>query len=191
MALFALYIVLITLLPAGTVLGINVKLLTFLPLGVAAIFLSLQKNDAIVELIGVTAVITALLLWTILSQFYAIYPLDLALSQSKDVMTTLAGCWFIRLFTPTDADRKAFVKLCIYVVSFGSLLKVLLVLYCLATGASVADITDVISSFFGVKLVSADLGGAGGRLQLGSDTLLPVCIFAVLCLRRALKMGEP
>ncbi len=185
--LFSLFIVLLALLPAGSIYGVNVKILIFVPLAVIAAHRLASEERALAQYAFAAAcgcLVIAATLRSFLDSFYS----ELALSQAKDVLTTLAGCLFIRLFTPTLLDREKFIRLCIYTVAFGSFLKVLLLTYSLITGASVVDLVDVISKIFGVKLMALDLEGAGGRLQFPSDNLLPITLFAIIGLRKRLHL---
>ena len=185
--LFSLFIVLLALLPAGSIYGVNVKILVFVPLAVIAAHRLASEERAFAQFAFAAAcccLVLAATLRSFLDSFYS----ELALSQAKDVLTTLSGCLFVRLFTPTFIDREKFIRLCIYTVGLGSFLKVLLLLYSLVTGSSVADMVDLISAIFGVKLMALDLDGAGGRLQLPSDNLLPIVLFAIVGLRKRLQI---
>ena len=112
----------------------------------------------------------------------------MALIQYKDVITTLAGCWFVRIFTHNEKDLKFFIKLCLYTVAFGSLLKVVLFTYSIATGTSSTDLIGSIRRVFGVQLMTTDFEGMGGRIQYISDTMIPICLFVILRLRKKLDI---
>lgn len=187
--LFATYIVLLVLLPAGTVFGINVKALVFIPLLAAVAIRSASEDGFPLRLAFMLLTLTAFMGWTVLPAFYPVFTPQMAPSQLKDVLTTLAGCWFIRKLTQNVEDRRCFLRLVLYSVAFGCFLKVLIFLYSLRSGVPVSDIVDRISQLFGVKLMSADLGEMSVRLQFVSDNLLPMCVFALLCLRRKLQIG--
>jgi hypothetical protein len=185
--LFGLYIIFLVLLPSGSVYGVNVKILTFVPLALIAAHRVASEKTAFAQYAFaaiVLCLVTAEVLRSSLDPFYA----ELGLSQAKDVITTLAGCLFVRLFTRTTLDRERFLRLAIYTVVFGSFLKLVLLGYSLWTGASVSDIVDRIGFFFGVKLMAIDIKGAGGRLELPSDNLLPIVFFAIIALRKRLKI---
>lgn len=177
----------LTLLPSGSILGLNVKMIAFVPVSFFAFKISLRRGYVTLAInIGVVLVISA---WLILSQFYAMFPFTLALTQYKDVITTLAGCWFVRMYTLEEEDRKTFIRLCVYTVAAGGFLKVLLFSYSMVTGVSTTSLIDGISKIFGVQLMTADLGELFGRIQFVSDTLVPICIFAILCLRFKLNIS--
>lgn len=129
---------------------------------------------------------TAWLFPSLLNPFYA----GTALSQYKDVLTTFAGCLFVRLFTPRRSDREKFVKLCVYMVAFGCALKFAIIEYTFATGTSTSDILERLSRAFGVKLMSIELGDVGGRLQFPSDNILPICLFVITGLRKRLHFSR-
>jgi len=187
-ALFSLYIVLLTLLPSGSVFGVNVKIIVFIPLSIMALQILAGEEEAIWQFAFISAAISVFMMWTIhslLDPYYAQW----AFLQYRDVLTTFAGCLFVRLFTKRETDRRAFVRLCIYTVAGGSFIKILIFLWSLRTGVSVSEIVDRASIFFGVRLMTIELGPLGGRLEFPSDSLLPICVFAVLSLRKNLQIG--
>jgi hypothetical protein len=188
--LFCLYIVLLTLLPSGSIFGVNVKMLVFIPLLILSINLSLAQKEGLQELTINIAIISTFLAWAMLSEFYPVFTLNMALVQYKDVITTLIGCWFVRIFTLDDSDRIAFIKLCLSTVLFGCFLKILMFCYSLYTGRPTHDVMDMIDRVFGVKLMSLDFGDVGARIEFISDTLLPICLFVILCLRNKLGIGR-
>ena len=188
--LFGLYIVSLILLPAGSIVGINVRMLFFLPLILVAANRMAHEKTALMQFAFAAAVaclVSVSIMRSLLNPFYA----ELAFSQAKDLLVTLIGCLFVRLLTQTSFDREKFVRLCIYTAAFGGLLKLLLLAYSIVTGASISNIVDAISAVFGITLMSMDIDGAGGRLQLPSDMLLPIALFAAICLRRRLHLKAP
>lgn len=187
--LFNLYIVCLTLLPAGSVGGVNLKIIIFIPLFICAMQLLANESDSLKQFAWMNAIAAIFMIWAVrslLTPFYA----DWSMSQYKDVITTLLGCMFVRLIVTDQSKRKAFVRLCINTVAVGCILKIVVLLYSIKTGVSVSSIVDRVSALFGVKLMTIELGDLGGRLQFPSDNLLPVVLFAVLCLRRWLQIGR-
>lgn len=187
--LFCLYTILLILLPSGAVFGVNFKVAVFVPLTFYALSALAGQTTGLLQCAFASFVLcasTAWLLPSLLNPFYA----GTALSQYKDVLTTFAGCLFIRLFTPRMSDKEQFVKLCVYTVAFGSALKVVLLVYSLATGTATVDILEKLSRAFGVTLMSIELGDLGGRLQFPSDNLLPICLLVVTGLRKRLSIGR-
>lgn len=184
---FATYIVFLILLPSGSIYGINVKIITFVLLVLVSALLIAQERYAAAHFSFAAAVITVLGVWTVFSlinTFYSPY----ALMEAKDVLTTLAGCWFIRFFASRERDRKKFIRLCLYGVAFGCVTKVLILMYALTSGVAVSAIIQHISAAFGVTLMTIEFGDLGGRLQFGSDNLLPICLFVMIGLRKQLSI---
>jgi hypothetical protein len=186
--LFCVYLVTLILLPSGTVNGVPVKVLLFVPLVIAAARLLLLGPSPL-EQTGFAFVVAALLclstVWSLFNPYYS----EFVLSHVKDIVTTLVGCWMIRLFAQSEWDQLRIVKVCLLAVAVGSVLKVGLLTYAFLTGTSVSTYVDHISTIFGVKLMSIDLADAGGRLQFPSDNLIPPCLFALLTLRRRVRVG--
>lgn len=188
-SLFCLYYMTLVLLPGGSIFGLNLKVLVFLPVAFFAIRISLNQRNALRQLAVSAAMIAIFLLWIMVAQWYSFYDTRLSFAQYRDVSTTFAGCWFVRLYTLDEAKRRTFLRLCLYTVAFGGLLKALIFAYALSRGVSVSVIMDGIAKAFGVQLMTFDLGDAVGRIQYPSDTLVPVCLFAILCLRKKLGIG--
>jgi hypothetical protein len=186
--LFCLYIVLLTLLPTGSVYGVNVKVFVFLPLIILGVNSSLKQKGGLRELPINIAILMAFFAWALLSQFYPVFTFNSALIQYKDVATTLIGCWLVRIFTLDDLDREAFAKLCIYTVAFGGFIKVAMFSYSLYANVSIEEFTEAIYRIFGIRLMTIDLNGTGIRIEFISDILIPICLFAILCMRKRLKI---
>ncbi len=184
MLLFYGYIVLLILLPTGSVFGVNVKLLAFLPLLFGALNRMAREDYPLNSMSWNLFVLCAFFAWAFLYLFQPINEPALAFSQFKDVVTTLAGCWIIRLFA--TSDREKFIRVCIFAMAFAGFLKVFIFGYAFMAGIPVSAIVEGISKQFGVVLMSLDMGDFGGRISFVSDTLLPICIFALLCLRNRL-----
>ncbi|WP_083346144.1 O-antigen ligase family protein [Terriglobus roseus] len=186
--LFALYIFISVILPGGSILGINVKILTFVPLTLYGIQLLSRQREAISQVffaLMVAAVASFWLIPSLMNPFYDIW----GFPQYKDVLTTLLGCLLVRLFTLDMVSREKFIRLCIYAVAFGSFLKVLLFLYSIKSGVSISDVIQRVSHVTGVVLMSVDIDGAGIRIQFPSDNVIPICVFAITALRKRLRIG--
>ena len=87
----------------------------------------LQSSDGLKQVAVIVIATGTLSLWTVCSlnqPFFA----DFALSQAKDIMTTLAGCLIIRTLTEGEEQQLRFLKFCLAVVAIGGVLKSL---YCL------------------------------------------------------------
>jgi hypothetical protein len=187
--LFSTYIAVLILLPSGTIRGINFKILLFIPLiGLAAIE-ALKEKNGLSQILRGTIIIAAFAFWIFLAQIYEFYNISLSFSQYKDIVATLLGCWFVRLFTKNIGDHEAFVKFCIYLTTFLGTAKIAIFVYALGTGNSISSILDFISRAFGVQLMTFDMADAFGRIQFPSDTLIPCCLFAVFTLRRSLNIS--
>ncbi len=186
--LFRLYIICLILLPSGSIAGINLKVIIFLPLSIIGLYLLANEERYLRQFAFLSVIAAIFMIWTIRSfvnPFYAPW----AVSQYKDIITTLLGCLFVRMLVKDEADRRGFVRLCIYGVAGGAVLKVLALLYSAKTGVPVSSIVERISTLFGVPIMTVDLGDIGGRLQFPSDNLLPIVLFAILSLRKRLHIG--
>ncbi len=183
--LFYIYVVMLILLPTGSVFGVNIKMLVFLPLFFGAARLATREEKALNAVSWSLFIFSAFFAWAFLLLFQPFNDPAMAFSQLKDVITTLAGCWIIRQFVGSEENEK-FIRVCIFAVAFAGFLKVFIFGYAFVAGIPVSTIVEGISKQFGVTLMSLDLGDVGGRISFVSDTLLPSCIFALLCLRTRL-----
>ena len=174
--LVSVYVVFLALLPASNIGGINVKVPVFAALTLAALLHSLYEEHYWVRLAAISAIVAVFTGWLLLTFSYPFAETSLALQQYRDVLTTLAGCWFIRLFTQHPSDRLSLARLVLYAIAFESLIKVVLFFYSMHSGIPISAISDRISALFGVQLMTADLGGQSVRLQLVSDDLLPSAV---------------
>ena len=186
--LFCAYMAILILLPGGTLLGFNFKMLIFVPLVIVTVREVTGEAGGLRQIAIGTAIIAALTFWIFLAQIYNFFDIKMSLAQYRDVAASLIGCWFVRIFTQTRRDREFFIRLCLYGTAFLGLVKIGIFSYSMLTGVSTASVMGAISRAFGVQLMTFELGDALGRIQLSSDTLIPVCLFTVLCLRRQLNI---
>ncbi len=182
------YVLMLVVLPSGTILGINVKLPCFLlliPLTLQVSFARGQMTVArLVKLLSVPAV---LLLWAFLSQLYG-YDSRLALLQFIDIMVTMGTCWFAAVLCNRDqGETLLLLRWIVYAEVCASSLKIAMLLYAFIRGIPVTAMLDWIQSIFGVKLMGYDFESAFGRFEFIPDNVIPICIFALLCYRNLLS----
>jgi len=118
---------------------------------------------------------------------------EFAFAQYKDVISTVAGCWFVSLYVDDGSNTVRYLRLVTYCVAITSLLKLVLILYALSNSIPISEIVTRISAFFGVILMTTDFGSSGelgGRFQFVSDELIPLCIFSLLALRHRLRFSN-
>jgi hypothetical protein len=82
-----------------------------------------------------------------------------------------------------------FVRAVILSEVAASLVKGVLLTYALVTGVPVTQVVLWLKSVFGVSLMTMDFESMLGRIQFVSDGLIPICIFAILFLRKRLNFG--
>ena len=186
--LMAVYILMLVLLPSGSVFGLNVKFLWFFfLLPVAVSFFFAQRQATRFRLALSFAIPGILLCWLLLSQFYGFDP-AYAIAQYKDLMVTILSCWFAALFCAEGQTATVyFLRVVVFSEVVASLLKILLLMYAFGRGIPVTEVVDLIHRVFGVSLMTMDFESMLGRIQFISDGLIPVCIFAVLRYRKELR----
>ena len=188
-ALLVAYLFMLVLLPSGSVLGINLKVICFvllLPIALQVAFARRQmKLRSLSLLFGVPAIA---MLWALYSQFYG-FEASQALAQYKDLMVTISTCWFAAVLC-NDGRRETlfFLRWAIYAEVATSGLKVALLAYAFARGIPVSQIIAAIDTIFRVQLMPFDFESLLGRLQFISDNLIPICMFAILCYRSVLRI---
>ncbi len=185
--LMIVYLFLLVLLPSGSLLGINLKILCFVVLLPMALQVALARRKVTARgLAAILCVPAVFLLWFLSSLLYGFDPVQ-AIAQYKDVMTTIITCWFAAVLCgDEETELLLFLRWVIYAEVFTSCLKVALLLYAFARGIPVSELIEVIRRIFGVQLMAFDFESLLGRLQFISDNLIPVCLFAILCYRKRL-----
>ena len=188
-ALIALYLFMLVLLPSGSVLGINVKVLCFTLLLPVAFQVALARRQITAyRLVGLLSVPLICLLWTFVSQIYGFEARE-SMAQYKDLMVTICTCWFAAVLCGDDQREILFLlRWVVYAEIVTSGFKLLLLAYAFARGIPVSQLLDVISRVFGVQLMAYDFESMLGRVQFISDNLLPLCLFALLCYRKLLGL---
>ena len=194
--LIGFYTFLLIALPTGNVFGLNVKMLAFVPL----LYLTLthairQKVNPYWGMSWLFGVPLFFSYWLFLGQREQ-YDFSLALLQYRNLLITLASCWFVSVYISEDKSRLIFfAKLVLWSVAAMSVLKMLIVVYCVARGIPVSTVINGIGDSFGIKLMSfelneADPGAIGSRIMFTSDLLLAPCCFAAIATRRLLGFGR-
>lgn len=194
--LVSFYTILLIALPTGNFFGLNVKMVAFIPLFFATLFRAIgQKANPYWMLSWLVGVPLYFCYWVFLGQA-AQYDLSLAFTQYRNLLITLAGCWFTFVYISEDRSRLLpFIRLVLWVVAAMSVLKVLVTAYCFLRGIPVSTIMNGIGNTFGIKLMSFELNEAdpdavGSRIMFTSDLLLAPCCFAAIALRRRLGFGR-
>ena len=195
--LIGIYTVLLVALPTGNVFGLNVKMLAFVPLFCVTLARAIHRKAnpywMLSWLVGLPLLFS---FWLFPGQAEQ-YDLSMALLQYRNVMITLAGCWFVSVFIDGDEERMiSFAKIVLWSVAAMSILKMLIVAYCLLRGVPVSAVMNGIGDSFGIKLMSFELeeaepGAIGSRIMFTSDLLLAPACFAAIATRRILGFGRP
>ena len=185
----AVYLFMLVLLPSGSLLGVNVKVLCFLlllPLAVQVAFARGQMTvTRLVRLLSIPAI---LLLWVFVSLLYGFEVTD-ALAQYKDLLVTMITCWFAAVLCENDQMGTLFLlRSTVYAEVTASVLKLLLLGFAFARGIPVSALIELIHTIFKVQLMAFDFETALGRVQFISDNLIPIAIFAILCYRQVLGL---
>jgi hypothetical protein len=187
--LIVVYIYMLVLLPSGSLLGVNVKVLCFLSLLPVAAQVSFARGQITVgRLVSLLSIPAILLLWVFLSVFYG-FDFSEGFAQYKDLLVTMVTCWFAAVLCADDqADTLFLLRAILYAEVSASVLKILLLGYAFARGIPVSVLIELIHTIFGVQLMAFDFETALGRVQFISDNLIPICIFAILCYRQLLGL---
>jgi hypothetical protein len=187
-ALFAVYLLMLVLLPAGSLYGVNVKIGWFVLLFPSAVAVFLRQSDVsgshIAAFLGIPAVLLA---WVLVGQVYG-FDIRLGLQEFKDVAVTLVSCWFAAIYCDNKPRRFIdLLRMILWAELTASALKIGILVYCFATGTSVLDMLGRLQSITGTGLIGLDFEFLG-RIQFLSDGLIPLLIFAVVAHRKALRI---
>ena len=188
--LIAVYILMLVLLPTGSIFGLNVKFVWFfLLLPVAIRFFFAQRQATRFRLWLLFGIPGILLAWILISQVYGFEP-EYAIEQYKFLITTILSCWFAALFCAEgQIETVYFIRLVVLSEVLASLLKGLLLAYAFVRGIPVTEVVDIVKHVFGVQLMTMDFESMLGRIQFISDGIIPICIFAVLRYRKKLRFN--
>ncbi len=188
--LLCVYVYLLILLPSGTILGVNVKIICFLLLLFPVAYHLIHRQATTLRHLSLLLLLpAALALWVILSQVYG-FTLALAVSQYREIMIMFASAWFAAVyFSGDDRAHVRFLQMVLHAEVTACVLKVLLLAYCTARGISVAQTVASISQYTGASLMSMDFESAFGRIQFIADGLIPLCLYILLRYRTRLRVG--
>jgi hypothetical protein len=179
------------ILPGTSLYGVNFKIplyLGMLPLAVYSVFRRKRATPRELALtIGVPAILAG---WVVLGLSNG-FPFSGALRQYMDILLTLIICWLASIFCgDEEAKRVKFLRLILNAVLAAAVFKVAIIAYALLRGVPVVQVMEWINTIFATELVTMDLGALLGRIQFGSDGLVPVSIFILLRHRDRLKISN-
>jgi len=184
-------------LPTGNVFGLNVKMLAFVPLFCVTLAHAIGRRANPYWMLSWLAGLPLFFSFWLFPGQAEQYDLSLAFLQYRNVMITLAGCWFVSVFIGRDRGRiLSFARVVLWSVAGVAVLKILILAYCLESGIPVSVVMNRIGDSFGIKLMSFDLNEAdpgviGSRIMFSSDLLLAPSCFAAIAARRILGFGRP
>jgi O-antigen ligase len=188
--LFRVYIALIVVVPSGSILGLNFKIPLYALLLPAAVVYFFSNRHANRTEIGLLLFIPTLLVpWIVVAQFYG-FDIYGSVRQYADILLTFLTCWLATVYCErTTKGSLSLLRMVLYAEAFASAIKVALLGYAFLRGVPITEMVALLDKVFGVELMTMDLGTLLGRIQFVSDGLIPVCIFALLRYRQALRIG--
>jgi len=188
--MLAVYIFMLVLLPSGSILGFNVKVLWFLALLPWALLIYIARERATAgSALLLLIVPAAMLFWLLLAQGNGFEPSS-SFGEFKDILVTICTCWFAALLCTESYDETIFfLRTVVRAEIAACVLKGSLLTYAILRGIPVTEIALWIKAVFGVDLMTYDFESMLGRIQFHSDGLIPICIFVILCYRKRLSIG--
>jgi hypothetical protein len=189
-ALFNIYIVIVLALPTGNLLGVNVKYLLFVTLFAISLYRVFKRGIRYTELALLHVIPMILCIGLIIAALYGYHEATFAVIQYSFIATTIVGCWLISLCVPNrGTDSIRFVRLVILTMVAIAVAKAMIVGYSFSTGVPIFKVLRAVSDFFHAGLMGGELESIGGRIEFVSDTLIPSSIFALLFLRKRLRIS--
>jgi O-antigen ligase len=192
-AVFIVYVAVLLILPTGSILGINIKILLFAVVSMLMIRLQgLRGFRRSQSFFFVLALIGLLMIWAVMGMARG-YQAKMVLFQFRDIAVTIFGSWLIVAYAAGERIHGLrFLQTVLYSVGFTSLLKCAMLAYSLKTGTPVSDLNTTINNSFHIQLMTIDFDSLEttlGRIQFVSDSVLPICIFVLQARRR--EIGIP
>jgi hypothetical protein len=188
---FSAFLCVTLVLPGTSLYGVNFKLplyLGMLPLAVYSVFRrKLATPRELALMIAVPAILAG---WVVLGLSNG-FPFSGALRQYMDILLTLIICWLSNIFCGEgEAKKIKFLRIILYAVLAAAVFKVAIIAYAILRGIPVVEVMEWINRIFDTGLITMDLGALLGRIQFGSDGLVPVSIFILLRHRDRLKISN-
>ena len=190
--LFCLYVYLLILLPSGTILGINVKVLCFGFLLLPTLDHLLQDETITLRHMSALLLLPAILgIWVLLAQLYD-FELRLTFYQYKDIFVTLISSWAAAVYIRgSDSARIRFLQMMLHAEMTACVLKIGILTYCVSRGIGVSSVIYSINATMGVSLMSVDFESSFGRVQFVADEVIPICLYILLVSRVRLRISLP
>ncbi|HBR1074741.1 TPA: O-antigen ligase family protein [Klebsiella quasipneumoniae subsp. quasipneumoniae] len=173
------FIYISVILPAGSIFGINVKMLLLL---VALCSLLQPKNkvvlfDLIKYSVPVFLVMSVIVLVTMIISSNDEY----IMTQTKDIVVFFIFPCLIMSICKDKSNVSKIINTTINALFAAGLIKAAVIVYSFMSGIPVSGVVSLISSFFNVSIMSLDVDSSYlGRVNFPSDAALPIAIFMVM-----------
>ncbi|HDT6086165.1 hypothetical protein RZO85_13610 [Raoultella ornithinolytica] len=173
------FLFLLVLMPAGSFLGINFKILTLLLFLGALVFDG--RSEVIVSAIKKIFLPAVLLLIFIV---YAVIANDqgiLYLYQAKDIIIFFVVYAILSSYFYDNEKRDKAFKIIISALVFSAFIKIAMLAYSQVTGHPIVLLVKSYGQLFGMSLMTYAIDGSSlGRIQFLSDFIIPLALFYML-----------
>lgn len=170
---------LLVLMPAGSFLGINFKILTLL-LFIGALIYDKQSwviSSAIQKLLAPVIFLLLMLAYAIVQNDQGI----LYLYQAKDIIIFFIVYAILAAFFNDNIKRDKAFRIIIASLIFSAFIKIGMLMYSQATGYPIVYLVKAYGQLFGMSLMTYAIDGSSlGRIQFLSDFIIPIALFYMI-----------
>lgn len=172
----SLFLYICIILPAGSVFGVNVKILSLLFVVLAVMVY--QKGIYIYKIIFFSTPIITFLTFEILYSYVTGYRSEYILIQAKDIFVFFLIVVICTVSLPKNEMESIAVKVIVRGLCVASCIKIIMLSFSFISGIPVSQVVGIISGFFKVTLMSLDVEDSSiGRVNFTSDAILPFALF--------------
>ncbi|MGL5885288.1 MAG: hypothetical protein ACRCY2_04620 [Bombilactobacillus sp.] len=167
-------------LPTGTMLGINFKILTLL---LFIVGLALSKDSAVLSKMIISMTPVAMFLVAELGLSFTVFNYDSSYSlvQAKDIFVFFLMFYVCTVYAEKRCGFEYLIKIITKAVFIVGLIKLLIIMYSTLRGVPVSVVIKQISLFFNVDIMSFDVeNSAISRINFTSDSIIAISVFYMI-----------
>jgi hypothetical protein len=174
---FYLFLMSCIVLPTGTMLGINFKII-FLLLFLVLSAISSKSSFIVSLLYCLFPILFYLIIELQFSNMFLQYDKSFSIAQAKDIFVFFLMFYVCIIYASVFCGFDCLLRRVIYFICLCAVLKILILIYASLKNLDVSIVVKDISNFFGTHIMTYDVDSSIiSRINFTSDYLISICLF--------------
>ncbi|WP_369789084.1 O-antigen ligase family protein [Rouxiella sp. WC2420] len=175
--LLSIFLYISIVLPSGSILGINVKIISLL---LFFLGLLLLRHGVIIPkiIMSLVPIFVFLFLELTLSLFFLQYDDSYMIAQAKDIFVFFLMFYVCIIFAENRNGLESLMDKITSSIFVVGIIKILILVYSFVTGIQISTVIQKIADIYNVSIMSFDVEDSSiSRINFTSDSIIFICIF--------------